>query len=524
MAEGMSGSPLLEDIPGLLHRIQMRLPVKEAACTSVLSKSWLHAWSTIPTLRFLQATMSLRKEQKPEHLKVIDHTLKKYLHNNIPIERLYLMIDTENQEYSSSLAERWITSVATKSCLKQLSILIMVTSASFSLPDDILSGKNLTKLRVTGSFSKIHSLLMTTHPVINSVSLRKLHLKHVHISEQVIHEIFSTCKLLVDVELFHCKGFDTIKIKNLGFLNNLQIDSYERNRILEINEAPNLSFFWCVGNPLSVNMDSLEKVTHLSFGDVFMDEAFLDMIKLKFPLLESLTLYMRLWNFESFHFTCASLKRLSLLGCSLRLINVQVNAPKLQSFYFEGQTMPSLLFPAVANSGLKKIKLGMYLSNPVDTSFFLKMRNALELSIEREIGITMTNIVILPPFEVDIINLRKMAKFPALDVKRLLFKTIGDEGLWESSPFFDAFFTICHPKKIITKPDKMFQHHNHFCKLMVREVMEKKNTGKAEEYLNWPYYLKGFEVKSEKEKSLPDGLRTSLDGSSRHSVFKLNWR
>ncbi|GJS83515.1 retrovirus-related pol polyprotein from transposon TNT 1-94 [Tanacetum coccineum] len=41
----------LEAVPELIHHIQSLLPVKEAARTCVLSKSWLHALSTNPTLR-----------------------------------------------------------------------------------------------------------------------------------------------------------------------------------------------------------------------------------------------------------------------------------------------------------------------------------------------------------------------------------------------------------------------------------------------------------------------------------------
>ncbi|GJZ85925.1 F-box protein-like protein [Tanacetum coccineum] len=37
----------------LIHRIQSLLPLKEAARTRILSKSWLHAWYTIPTLRII---------------------------------------------------------------------------------------------------------------------------------------------------------------------------------------------------------------------------------------------------------------------------------------------------------------------------------------------------------------------------------------------------------------------------------------------------------------------------------------
>nr|GEV38580.1 hypothetical protein [Tanacetum cinerariifolium] len=70
-------TPQLEDIPELIHRIQSLLPAKEAARTCILSKSWLHAWSTIPTLRFTtQFQKFVTDEQKIKYQKVIDHTLQ----------------------------------------------------------------------------------------------------------------------------------------------------------------------------------------------------------------------------------------------------------------------------------------------------------------------------------------------------------------------------------------------------------------------------------------------------------------
>ncbi|GJW29378.1 ribonuclease H-like domain-containing protein, partial [Tanacetum coccineum] len=51
MDEIMIPKKRLEDFPELMHCIQSLLPIEEAARTSILSKSWLYAWSTNPTLR-----------------------------------------------------------------------------------------------------------------------------------------------------------------------------------------------------------------------------------------------------------------------------------------------------------------------------------------------------------------------------------------------------------------------------------------------------------------------------------------
>ncbi|CAI9262515.1 unnamed protein product [Lactuca saligna] len=104
---------VLEYVPEPMHHIQSRLSVDEASHTSILSKSWLHAWSTIPNLRFHVPKEQEEKERK--HMKLVDveHTLKSYLDNNIPIESFELSISIENQE-SASLAEKWIRRVSTK--------------------------------------------------------------------------------------------------------------------------------------------------------------------------------------------------------------------------------------------------------------------------------------------------------------------------------------------------------------------------------------------------------------------------
>ncbi|KAI3506495.1 hypothetical protein L1887_28856 [Cichorium endivia] len=163
----------------------------------------------------------------------VDLTLLRYLRDNIPIESFYLNIEIENQE-SASHVEKWIRPVATKTCLKELFLSIDLTNASLTLPDDILSGENLTNLRVSVPTRGTHSVWMST-PVIKCVSLQELHLYNVCISEEALHDILSSCSLLVKIELLYsCKEFKTIKAHAEGGLGE---EEYCKNVLASLPET-----------------------------------------------------------------------------------------------------------------------------------------------------------------------------------------------------------------------------------------------------------------------------------------------
>nr|KAJ0219162.1 hypothetical protein LSAT_V11C300144900 [Lactuca sativa] len=129
------------------------------------------------------------------------------------------------------------------------------------------------------------------------------------------------------------------------------------------------------------------------------------------------------------------------------------------------------------------------------------------------------------PLDIDIDDLKTRLRFPpATNVQQLSFGTIGDECLWERSPFFDAFFEICHPKHVFAKPDAWLRQNNHFCRIMLREVLEKKTTT-----AKWPHHLKHVQIKQPLHKiwkTLTNSKKSFLDGSTPGVwlQFKLQWR
>ncbi|KAL4582428.1 hypothetical protein LXL04_006977 [Taraxacum kok-saghyz] len=443
----------------LIHRIQSHLPVKEAARTTVLSKSWQQASSTNPNLRF----PIVRGEKGTE---LVEHTLKRYLHEKISIEKVNLEIDFMHQKYSP--AEKLIGLIATITCLQEFSLTVSSSNVyNFTLPDELLLCEKLTKIIVRGvGRSEYDCLKMMTslHPLIKCVSLRELDLYCVQISEQALNHILSSCTFLVKIHLsdiLWCKEFKNIKVTNLPHLYELHVGFYSWYSYsdLEISDVPNLRVFRYEINsdgtdtlPFNVKADSmsLRNVREFELRGVVRDSACLDMITSGFPFLENLTLSLDAWKFESFHFTCASIKRISLdLGSYKykKISDVQICAPKLLSFSFSGYDHPDLLFPV---SSLTQIELSFRLRHPFDVSFFVKLREALTLSPKCNICITTYKM----PWDIDIDDLRRRLLLPpATNVQQLDFQMYDDKCLQQRSPFFEAFFEICHPKHVFAQQD-----------------------------------------------------------------------
>lgn len=242
----------LEDIPELIYRIQSFLPARKAAQTCILSKSWLHAWSTIPTLRF--PPLLVTDEQERKYKKVIDDTLQRYHRDNISIESLDLQLRIQNQG-SAVVAEKWIQPIVSKSCLKELSLKIRGLKDSFTLPNELFSSENLNTIKVVAE----KGTYLGSYPFIKCITLRVLDLEYVNITEEVLHNLLSNCTLLEKIRLWSCEGLKNVIIKNLPHLRELVITSV----LLEINDVPILrllDYHTSQKNPVPIQLQSVHKM------------------------------------------------------------------------------------------------------------------------------------------------------------------------------------------------------------------------------------------------------------------------
>ncbi|XP_071712311.1 F-box protein At5g03100-like [Rutidosis leptorrhynchoides] len=455
----------LEDVTDLVHLIQSLLPVEEAARTCVLSKSWRHAWNTIPTLRF--------HDRVTMHF--IDRTMSRYYKYNIPVKTFDLRIRIKNKQ-SASLANKWIQTAATQRCLKELSLTIYNSRCSeFILTDEIFSGENLHIFEVYcfGTIDRDDIVSVTRNRVINCVSLRILTLYSVKISDKVLNSLFSTCTLLEEIHLLFCTGLTNIKIKNLRYLQKLKlVSSEEEYKTLEVDDVPNLETFGykCCGNPRTFKIDSISRVTKLSLFDVILDVAFFDNIKSKLHFLENLKLEFSSWCPEKLDITSASLKKLTIIFFEYeRIDDVQVSAPKLCHLIYGCPTIiPNLSFQNHTTPG--KIQLDLLdLGTPTDNHRLYNMRELLDFSSEFDIGIKFHTYYDQNALDMDIDDLKIRFPFPAKNVHKLSFSSDG----WLHPSYLDALFTICHPNYITAAVRKKYSSLT--SELLKRKTLELKH-------------------------------------------------
>ncbi|GKD00748.1 hypothetical protein Tco_1463882 [Tanacetum coccineum] len=188
--------------------------------------------------------------------------------------------------------------------------------------------------------------------------------------------------------------------------------------------------------------------------------------------------------------------------------------------------MATLLFPSGTPAHIHLI-LRFLKKDPIDLSFFLKVRKALDLSSNFHIE-TIDDFV---PSNIDLDDLRRMVPFPARNVQQLLFGKHWAKKLWKHSPLLDFLFSICYPC-YVKAYYRSSNSKNYLYKQMVGMMYKKMCNLKDIEIKN-PYdgkwesrrYSWRSYPHDEKWESLTYSWRSFYDEGNDYNSdeFKLNW-
>ncbi|RYR40557.1 hypothetical protein Ahy_A09g046297 isoform D [Arachis hypogaea] len=354
----------ISDLPKMiLHDILSRLPYKDAARTSVLSKAWHETWSSFPILVFdgsrcVRVHLKDRKDplkiqdnrrKANSFLKSVDRTLVRFHHHGFAIKEFNLSMMFFHPRFMPHLVDRWMKIAGESSSIQVLKLELELAGCFFGcefdshavdnyyyLPPDVLKAKSLTELVL---FGKIRAdKLIVNHrirfPMLRILSLVGVYLGH----EQALEDLISGCPMIEELILEHCVGLENVKVHDLPKLKSAKFSGFREIHV-DVPSLENLQ----LGNdklefPCDISIDKCRNLKGFFLGavsSVFVSNQWLLELFDKFPFLERLELSGCVTS-ESLMISSSRLKVLSFEAC-VELKEAKIDAPNLESCKYSGQ-------------------------------------------------------------------------------------------------------------------------------------------------------------------------------------------
>ncbi|KAK2995543.1 hypothetical protein RJ640_014940 [Escallonia rubra] len=337
----------------IIHHILSFLSGKEAAQTSVLSKTWLSSWSTNPVLDldetyFGEDPLSWYQEnpetegKRQKFMKFLRDTMIRYREHNPRIKRLVLRVNIVNCDMVS-LADEWI-GLALENHVEELDLFIQMRPwREYALPRVVFTTSLLTELRLREC--KLEHIGI--NGAIKCHALRILRLVSVITDKWAIQNLISSCPLIQELCIKCCEGWENIQIGNLHKLKKLEISTFI-DQIFDVS-APSLESFiyWpcksAVWMPELSNIRTSHNLKELVLGHVTcITDSFLEDLILEFPFLEVLSLSC-CDGLKKIRVSSRTLKHITVSSCA-GLRKAKFGTPNLLSLSYSENPIRSLSF------------------------------------------------------------------------------------------------------------------------------------------------------------------------------------
>ncbi|KAM3375038.1 hypothetical protein P3S68_013752 [Capsicum galapagoense] len=257
----------------VLQHILFFLPAKDAALTSVLSKTWLRVWNLLPISTF-------DFDQNDSLWKLLLTEVEESKEADIR-DGFQSVIDDSliNLRFQKAIIEKF--RLATNNCIKELNFYIKCRDGKdwYSLPGTTFTAKSLMVLRLGGF--KLEWPLIVDH--INLTKLRELSLTDVFLEERIILEICSACPVIEDLSLIRCRGVNDLLISDLPKLLKLTI--HQANEIQPWKYRSRRC-----NSPLKFDLNTSKLLKELSITFEQITDSMVENLVSELPLLEKLEL------------------------------------------------------------------------------------------------------------------------------------------------------------------------------------------------------------------------------------------
>ncbi|KAK6130431.1 hypothetical protein DH2020_035841 [Rehmannia glutinosa] len=429
MEKGKRIEAINAEIPlpeGIIQHIQSLLSGKQAAQTSILSKSWYNAWLTSPNLHLDERNFQKRGGESPTS-QIADgfsefakKTMQRYQTLNLKIEKFSLWMKS-NEGDRNSLASELIVK-AVKMSVNDLKFEFHPPTETFVLPREVLGAETLIGLSVIGC--KID------RPVDGKVScsgLKSLILRRVYIGDDVVWDIISSCPLIEKLLLSECECLIDIK------------DSTVARRMSKVLSLRSPTIEQNVGSVVDrpIKLSEFQNLKSLFLEKIHIDRLYFRDFTLKFPCLEDLTLWC-CYGYSGINISSPSLQCISL--AQTRTFKATFDVPSIRKFKLSGSSFPNLSFTPLSREWVSEIsiKCSCFL---LSASWLLKLGKFLTKLSPSKISLSIVFFL-----EMKIDNVGDIQDLPKPVVENLMLSIHSSSSV--CSALLDGLFWSCRPRVI----------------------------------------------------------------------------
>lgn len=274
MKEECNSEGYISSLPDdILVSIISRLPLKEAAITSNVSKRWRYLWTHLATLDFnandtldrIAANPKLRSSERPKYINWVNRVVRQHSGSTMNAFRICFDLDKS----SKSAIDNWVKfSISMRVQKLELDLLengetLRQPSRNYVFPHKLLSQCKGSSLKhVCTSFP-----VMQPGALSGLKYLKTLSLKCVNVSEEAFEYFLSNCLVLQSLSI-HGSG-DLVNVKVSGSmlkLKYLEIVFCLGLESIEISNV-NLVSFSYLGPGINLVIEKVAMLNEISIGE-----------------------------------------------------------------------------------------------------------------------------------------------------------------------------------------------------------------------------------------------------------------
>ncbi|XP_057771856.1 putative F-box/LRR-repeat protein At3g44080 [Salvia miltiorrhiza] len=288
----------------IIQHIQSLMSERDAARTTLLSKSWHGAWCTRPNLCLDPFTFRYRMDEFPIFAR---KSMQRYEDSNLKIKSFKLWVEGDDD---SDLARELILK-AIKLGATDLTIDVP-TWVSINLPYEVLESETLARLSV----QNVSVDFKKRNKAVNSSNLKSLHLSNVTVKGDLIRDLIS-----------RCPSIEELTLRNLRRSSRFYCDDDTMIEVHKLIKLHKLKYLRLDGLPIKDGLSKHDLWPQFAcLKELVIENINLDYVRICSPSLERITIHLHEFR---------------------NVMVAEFDVPNIRYFKFEGTNkIPSLKFRA----------------------------------------------------------------------------------------------------------------------------------------------------------------------------------